>query len=50
MSVQAEVKSRVLDKSAEFSALSLPLVQQQALNTLVCHDTLLRAFPNVILP
>jgi len=45
MSVQAEVKSR----PAEFSASSLPLVQQQALNTLVCRDTLLRAFPSVIL-
>jgi len=40
MSVQTEVKSRL----TEFSASSLPLVQQQALNTLVCRDTLLRAF------
>ena len=40
MSVQAEVKSRVLNKPAEFSASSLPLAQQQALYTLVCRDTL----------
>jgi len=38
MLVQAEAKSKALQKSAEFLATSLPLTQQQALSTLVCGD------------
>jgi len=38
MLVQAEAKSKALQKSAEFLATSLPLTQQQAFSTLVCGD------------
>jgi nuclear RNA export factor len=36
MLVQAEDRSKINQKSAEFSASSLPVQQQQALNILVC--------------